>query len=143
MSSRLSLVQFQRDFLGALAAPQSRLLERIGLFVAGKTFYIESSQISFVEFVPRAITPLPGTDAAILGLGHCQGRTLLLVDVRKALTDQPGALDRHHRVIAMRHDLGLVCELVDLEGNTSAVDLLQEPRMAKLLQASEQVAVTN
>lgn len=138
--SRLSLVRFQQEFLAALAAPQTRMLDRIGLAVPGGLYCVAVSEIAFVEFVPRAITPLPGTDHAILGLGHCHGRTLMLIDVRMALTGTPCSLDRHQRVIALRHDLGLVGELADLEGAAQVPDLLQDPRLAKLLQSGQSSA---
>ncbi len=96
-----------------------------------------------VEIVPvPAVTPVPGAQAWLLGVGNLRGNLLPVVDLKSFLEGERSALHENQRVLVVRQPGGDVAVLIDeLYGQRSFgaddetdVDGLGEGRYAHFVQ---------
>lgn len=112
------LAEYERRSLGhAVAAPtQAAAADDIWRGVAYRigTRRLVSRFADVVEIVPvPAVTPVPGAQAWLLGVGNLRGNLLPVVDLKLFLEGERSVLHEGQRVLVVRQSGGDVAVLID------------------------------
>lgn len=107
--AKIDSVAFQREFLASVNADTS-VAQRFGILLDDVIYEIDPSRVDYVtEMVP--ITPVPSELHFVAGICHSLTRTLVVLDVAKAVKKKEPEGVRRHLVALKGVDVAVLGQL--------------------------------